>query len=95
MEDERRSFVPNWDGNPGGWKRYRDEVRVWLLSERKDVSYSLAARLVQRLSGAARRAALALTDEQLSADPEVLEAHDTDGAITQPYIPADATAGVH
>ena len=67
-EFERRSFIPYWGGNPGTCRRYRDEVRVWLISEKKDVSHSLAARLVQRLSGAARRAALALTDDQLSAE---------------------------
>ena len=53
------SLVPAWDGNPANWRRYRDEVRVWLLAERTDnISYSLAARLIQRLTGAARRVAL-------------------------------------
>ena len=68
--DDRR-FVPGWDGNPNTWRRYRDEVRVWLLGEKTDVEYSLAARLVQRLSGAARRAALTLTDEELPPGPAV------------------------
>ena len=56
--EPRRNFVPQWDGNPTSWRRYKDEVRVWLLAERTDnISYSLAARLIQRLTGAARRVA--------------------------------------
>ena len=69
VDDEKnrgdRVFVPSWDGNPHGWRRYRDEVRIWRLSERTTgIDYSLAARLVQHLSGAARRAAMTLSDEE-------------------------------
>ena len=46
----------------------KDVVRIWLLEERLDVEYSLAARLVQNLAGAARTTGNALSDEQLMPD---------------------------
>ena len=68
-EPGRHTFVPAWDGNPAFWKRYKDEIRIWLLAERTDtVSYSLAARMIQRLTGAARRVALSMPDEELKPD---------------------------
>ena len=68
-EPGRHTFVPAWDGNPAFWKRYKDEIRIWLLAERTDnVSYSLAARMIQRLTGSARRVALSMPDEDLRPD---------------------------
>ena len=32
--DRDRNFVPAWDGNPLTWRRYKEEVRIWLLSEK-------------------------------------------------------------
>ena len=88
-------FVPSWDGNPHGWRRYRDEVRIWLLSERTTgIDYSLAARLVQRLSGAARRAAMTLSDLELMPDAGADAKTDADGAVVVPAVPADPRAGV-
>ena len=40
------------------------------MGENLDVKYCIAARLIQNLSGAARRAALQLTDEELKAKPD-------------------------
>jgi len=60
--------VPSWNGDPTEWERYRDEARVYCLSTKVTVEYSLAARLVQRLRGAARRVGLQMTDVELSAD---------------------------
>ena len=86
---QRHNFVPQWDGNPVSWRRYRDEVRVWLLAESTDnISYSLAARLIQRFTGAARRVALGMPDSELIADAAVAATE------TEPGIPGDATAGV-
>ena len=59
------SFVPSWNGNPAEWITYRDEVRIWKLGCDWTVKYCIAARLVQRLSGSARRAALELPDGDL------------------------------
>ena len=72
--ESTRHFTPAWDGNPQGWRRYREEVRIWLLAEKVEgVEYSLAARLVQRLTGAARRAAMALSDEDLMGHPGIMK----------------------
>jgi len=59
------SYIPCWDGNPAGWITYREEVRIWSLGVDTSVKSSLAARLVARLTGPARRAALSLKDDQL------------------------------
>ena len=92
--DDRRLYTPGWDGNPQTWRRYKDEVRIWLLAERVEgVEYSLAARLVQRLSGAARRAALGLTDAELMGDPPRAAVTDADGEVITAAVPADGRAG--
>ena len=89
-----RHFTPAWDGNPQGWRRCKEEVRIWLLAEKVEgVEYSLAARLVQRLTGAARRAAMTLSDEDLMGeDSGVPEALGDDEY--QPAVKADPRAGV-
>ena len=59
------SSIPTWDGNPGTWARFYEEVRIWKLSINLDVKYSQAARLIGRLSGSAKRACTSLTDDDL------------------------------
>ena len=59
------SRIPTWDGNPGTWARFYEEVRIWKLSINLDVKYSQAARLIGRLTGSAKRACMSLTDEDL------------------------------
>ena len=66
--DEHRKYVPSWDGNPTTYRAYKESVRIWLLGEKADVEYSLAARLVQNLSGAARILGNSMTDAQLMPD---------------------------
>ena len=68
-DDERFNAVPTWNGDPSEWERYRDEVRVYCLGTKLSDEYSIAARLVQRLKGAARRIGLGMTDDELSSDP--------------------------
>ena len=63
MADDDRFSIPSWNGDPTEWERYRDEVRVFCLSTKLSSEYSVAARLVQRLRGAARRIGLNMTDE--------------------------------
>ena len=46
--------VPAWDGNPRTYEDYRRKVEWWLEGEKLNVPYSLAARLVRKLSGAAK-----------------------------------------
>ena len=47
--------MPSWNGNPETWQQYKEDVRIWTLGTKLDVEYSLAARLVSNLRGAARR----------------------------------------
>ena len=61
-----REHVPSWAGNPETWQAYKDEVRIWLLGSKLDVEYSLAARLVAKLRGPARRIGLSMTDAELN-----------------------------
>ena len=68
--DSGRRHIPRWDGHPATWKQYEQEVRIWRMGENLDVKYCIAARLIQNLSGAARRAALQLKDEQLQGTQE-------------------------
>ena len=63
-----RSHVPKWDGNPQGYQRYKDEIRIWRLSENMNVDFSLAARMIGALSGSARRATISLPEEVLMPD---------------------------
>ena len=41
-EDAHNTFssIPTWDGNPGTWARFFEEVRIWKLSINLDVKYS-------------------------------------------------------
>ena len=68
--DSGRRHIPRWDGHPATWKQYEQEVRIWRTGENLDVKYCIAARLIQNLSGAVRRAALQLKDEQLQGTQE-------------------------
>ena len=65
FDDDDRKTIPSWNGHPDTWRRYEEEVRIWLLGTKLAVEYSLAARLVQKLSGPARRVGLAMKDEDL------------------------------
>eukprot|EP00974_Lingulodinium_polyedra_P076347 7388842-Lingulodinium_polyedra.AAC.1 len=73
-------WIPAWDGNPVTWRTYRDEVRLWVMGTRLDVNYVVAARLIQRLSGAARRVGLAMTREELLPQAAAPPRLDADGA---------------
>lgn len=60
-----RKFIPRWDGNPATWRWCRDEVRLWLRGEDVNVPYNLAARVIQNLSGSARRCAMGIPAAEL------------------------------
>ena len=57
--------IPRWNGDPPGFKRWQQEVKIYRL--RKDMSkeVSYAAELIVGLTGAARSAALQLSEEDL------------------------------
>ena len=60
-----RMCLPQWDGDPCGWRDYQQEVRLFKTGENLEVNWSVAARLVGGLKGAARRVGLAMTDQEL------------------------------
>ena len=57
--------LPQWDGDPSGWRDYQQEVSLYKTGENLEVNWSVAARLVGGLKGAARRVGLAMTDQEL------------------------------
>ena len=66
MEPEtERMYLLQWDGDPSGWRDYQQEVRLCKTGENLEVIWSVAARLVGGLKGAARRVGLAMTDQEL------------------------------
>ena len=55
-----RMSLPRWDGDPSGWRDY-----LYKTGENLEVNWSVTARLVGGLRGAARRVGLAMTDQEL------------------------------
>jgi len=97
-----RKFIPRWDGNPSTWRRYKSEVQLWLAGEDVKVSYNLAARVIQNLSGSARRCALTLDLSQLEprqpspVDIPVPDDGETHGTVaTSIQSRSDLCAGVY
>ena len=84
--DGGRRFTPRWDGNPGTFRIYVQEVmELWAMTEDFNVKYAIAARLVQNLTGAARRACQGMTKAELSP---VLPVHGEIGNLTMDGDPA-------
>ena len=92
--------IPTWDGNPTTWWKYKQEIELWKEAENLKAEYSLAARMVQKLSGTARlRANLIPLDKLRPQRPvaEVKEVTDDQGNVTTPAVPAveaDWTKGI-
>lgn len=51
--DSYRSRIPCWEGDTAGWP---NEMRLWRSGENLAVGHAFAARVIQRVTGAARRA---------------------------------------
>ena len=60
-----RMNLPQWDGDPSGWRDYQQEARLYKTGENLEVNLSVAAGLVGGLKGAARQVGLAMTDQEL------------------------------
>ena len=41
-----RMSLPQWDGDPSGWRDYQQEVCLYKTGENLEVNWSVAARLV-------------------------------------------------
>ena len=86
--DGGRRFIPRWDGNPGTFRIYVQEVELWAMTEDLNVRYAIAARLVQNLTGAARRACQGMTKAELSP---LSPLHDEVGNL---IMEGDPSAGI-
>ena len=42
-----RMSLPQWDGDPSGWRDYQQEVRLYNTGENLEVNGSVAARLLE------------------------------------------------
>ena len=59
-----RMCLPQWDGDPSGWRDYQQEVRLHKTGENLEVNWSVAARL-EDSEEQQRRVGLAMTDQEL------------------------------
>ena len=86
------SRIPAWDGNPTSWWKYKQDVELWLEGEDLEVKYSIAARMVQRLTGTARIRANLFKVESLRPQRPVatVPAVVVEGVETTPATPAVA-----
>ena len=87
------SRIPGWDGSPQTWRRYKRAVEIWIEGENLEVSYSIAARMVTKLTGTARNRAdlIPLTELRpirAMAAVEAREANPSTGEPPTPYQPA-------
>ena len=57
--------LPQWDGDPNGWRDHQQEVSLHKTGENLEANWSVAARLVGGFKGAARRVGLAMTHQEL------------------------------
>ena len=65
MERDEHSHIPRWNGDPPGFKRWSQEVKIFRMRKDLNKEISYAAELIVGLSGAARSAALLLSEEDL------------------------------
>ena len=92
--------IPGWDGNPNTWWRYKQDVELWLEGEDLEVKYSVAARMVQKLTGTARIRANLLDVRHLRPQrpvarvPAVVDSDGNEITAEVPAVLADWRAGI-
>jgi len=88
------SRIPSWDGNPATFRKYERDVELFIEGENLDVPFSVAARMVQKLSGTAKVVAELIPLAELRARAAVPATVDGDGAETVPAVLADPRRGI-
>ena len=91
---EGYSLIPVLDGAPQGWRRYRDDLEIWAPGTKLEVNYCVAARVVSRLKGSARRVGLRIPREQLQPLPASPAVYDDGGEVAQSEVEADYMRGI-
>eukprot|EP00971_Amphidinium_carterae_P282063 5599206-Amphidinium_carterae.1 len=69
---------PTWNGEPGSWRRFKQELRLWKLATPTPAGWSPAARIIYGLTGPVRRVGMQLSEAQLRGsadDPWASVAH--------------------
>ena len=89
--DDDKPRIPRWSGDPSRFQHWKDEVRVYKLSENLIANRSVAARLVGGLSGPARTVGLPMSDEDFfpvaSVIPPAPLAAERADAVDVPVLP--------
>ena len=62
--------VPSWNGDPDLWETYKERMKIWLIATKPEPHCSLAARLIQNLSGTAQRIGLKIEEADLLQEDE-------------------------
>ena len=99
-EDSEKGFgpwsrVPQWDGSPHSWRKFKRDVSWWIssLDLTSTGKYNLAARFLLRQDGIARQRGEEFTPDQLVHQPaEVLKDPQTGEDIE--VAPANYLAGI-
>ena len=70
MASDGAPRVPSWNGDPDLWESYKEKVKIWLIATKPEPHCSLAARLIQNLSGTAQRIGLKIDERDLLPEEE-------------------------
>ena len=81
MERHEHANIPRWNGEPAGFKRWSQEVKIYRLRKEMNKEISYAADLIVGLSGAARSAALQLSEEDLWPQHTLMRAAQEDADL--------------
>ena len=65
MASDDQNFVPTWNGDPSKFEDWKQRVRIWTHTCELHKKKSFASIIANKLTGAALKSALELTDEQL------------------------------
>ncbi len=79
MKGEDYGAVPRWNGDPLGFQKYKEEVKIFTLRSELTKRKVFAADLVTGLSGSARASALTMTEDQLAPGRVNLKGDDLEG----------------
>ncbi len=86
------STIPQWIGDPPGFKRWQQEVKIFRLGKDMNKEVSYAAELIVGLSGGARSAALQLTEDELWPQRKIMREAQDEADLADDFDDAGARA---